>query len=187
MASQQLQQPPQANSTAASEYLAAIRPTAFTAEGVDELDGVDPEPQVSLPIAALKAAVATQDSAWQERVNLFERNHQSQLREHQRKEAEYQRHIAALEAANQSLTARLNQEDWTGPEEILNEDLQLVRNANIKLRAQEKNLNASLKRANLKIQNDTAKINASEKERKELKESYAALKNDLWAILARHH
>lgn len=131
--------------------------------------------------------MATQDSAWQERMNLFERNHQSQLREHQRKEAEYQREVAALEAKNQSLTARFNQEDWTGPEQILNEDLQLVRNANTKLRAQEKNMNASLKRANLKIQNDTAKIDALEKERKELKENYAALKNDLWGILARHH
>ena len=108
-----------ASSNASLDYLATIRPTAFTAERINKLD---PEPQVSLRVVALKAAMATQDTAWRERMSS--------------KDAVHQRQVAALEATNQSLTARLNQEDWTGPEQILEEALRLVRNQNTKLWAQ---------------------------------------------------
>ena len=116
--------------------------------------------------------MAVQDVTWQERMG--------------GKDAAHQGEVAALRSEIQSLKARLSHEEWTGPEQILNEDLQLVRTANIKLRAQEKNLTASLKRAHSKIQNDTAKIDTLEKESKELKERYASLKKETLDVLARH-
>ena len=154
-----------ANSNAAAEYLTAIRRTAFTAHNID---GIAPEPQISTPVAALKTTMVQLDTAWRER------------------ETEHQREVAALKVENQSLKARLNHEEWTSLEQILNEDLRSVRDENSKLRAQERNYVASKKRTDLKIRNDAAKTDALEKELKDVKERHISLKKELQQLLARH-
>ena len=169
-----------ASSNAPSDYLANIRPTAFKANRVD---GVASEPQPSSPVAALKATMVELNAAWQERLNNSERHNHDRSNT---TETEHQREVAALKAENQSLKARLNHEEWTAPEQILNEDLRSVREENTKLRGREKNFLTSIRRADVRIKNDAARIAALEKELSDLRQYDASLTKDLRDLLAKH-
>ena len=121
------------------------------------------------------------DAAWRERFNLSERNNHDRFTT---KETEHQREVAALKAGNQSLKHASTMKGV--PDQSLNEDLRSVRVENTKLRERKKNFLTSIKRADLRIKNDAARIDALQKELSDLKHYDASLTKDIRDLLAKH-